>query len=311
MEQLYGHADNCIYFVVRRTGLRKLFNKMEQKLGRFAIRNLMIYITAIYAIGFFIARAYPEMYVQYLSLDVAKLFEGEIWRIFTFILQPPTTSLFFIIFSLYLYYMLGRMLENIWGPFKFNVYYFSGVIMTIVAAIIIYLVTGISYTGISTYYINMSLFLAFATVNPDMQLLFMFLIPIKMKWLAYLDVALLAYQAIVGSWAIRISIIVSLVNFIVYFFIFMKDTGRSAGDFYRRYQYRKNSERGYRSGSSGGQYGSGSGFGGSDAGRDARSAGRPSWTASIWSSDTARNAQAATSTVTTICSRMYTYNNLL
>ena len=161
--------------------MSKLFAKIEKKCSRFAIKHLMNYIIVIYIIGFFISWMYPEVYAKYLALDAAMILRGEVWRIFSFLLISPTNSPIFVIFSLYLYYILGRTLESVWGPFRFNVYYFSGVIFTVLAAIIIYKVTGISYTGISTYYINMSLFLAFATVIPDMQLLFMFLIPIKMK----------------------------------------------------------------------------------------------------------------------------------
>ncbi|MBQ9828484.1 MAG: hypothetical protein IJM62_07355, partial [Lachnospiraceae bacterium] len=139
--------------------------------------------------------------------------------------------------------------ESVWGPFRFNVYYFSGVLFTVLAAIIIYKVTGISYTGISTYYINMSLFLAFATVIPDMQVLLMFLIPIKMKYLAYIDVAFLIYEVIVGNGATRISIIVSLMNFILYFFIFMRDRGITAKNIYRRMEYNRKAEQGRQQGS--------------------------------------------------------------
>ena len=73
-----------------------------------------------------------------------------------------------------------------------------------------------------TYYINMSLFLAFAFLYPDMQLMLMFLIPIKIKWLAYLDIAMFVYEIITGGIGTKISVIMALLNFIIFYFGFMR-----------------------------------------------------------------------------------------
>ena len=88
----------------------------------------MLYICALYVIGLVISLVNPTFYYQYLSLNPAMILKGQIWRLATFLIQPPNTSLIFFIFTLYLYYMLGRTLESTWGAFRFNVYYFSGVI---------------------------------------------------------------------------------------------------------------------------------------------------------------------------------------
>ena len=73
-------------------------DKLERKFGRYAIPNLMYYIIILYAVGFVLDLINPSFYYQYLSLDAAKILQGQIWRIFTFIIQPPSTSLIFIIF---------------------------------------------------------------------------------------------------------------------------------------------------------------------------------------------------------------------
>ena len=164
----------------------KWFSKLERKYGKYAIKNLMFYIIALYAFGFIINLFYPDVYVNYFSLDAEAILHGQIWRIVTFIIQPTTTSVIFIFFSLYLYYMIGTVLERTWGAFRFNIYFFMGVILHVLAAILIYLKFGVSL-HLNTYYLNMALFMAFATVQPDMQLLLFFIIPIKIKWLAYLD----------------------------------------------------------------------------------------------------------------------------
>jgi len=173
------------------------FSKLERKYGKYAIKNLMFYIIALYAFGFIINLFYPTVYVAYFSLDAEAILHGQIWRIITFIIQPTTTSVLFIFFSLYLYYMIGTVLERAWGSFRFNVYFFMGVILHVLAAILIFLVFGVNL-HLNTYYLNMALFMAFATVQPDMQLLLFFVIPIKIKWLAYLDAAFFIATIVFG-----------------------------------------------------------------------------------------------------------------
>ncbi|MGN0407929.1 MAG: rhomboid family intramembrane serine protease [Bacteroides sp.] len=173
------------------------FDKLERKYGKYAIKNLMYYIIAIYAFGFILEIFFPNVYDAYLSLDAEAILHGQIWRIVTFIMQPPSTSVFWIFFSLYMYYMIGTVLENVWGSFRFNVYFFMGVLLNVAAAIIIYLIFGVSLP-LSTYYINLALFMAFAMIAPDAQVLLFFIIPIKIKWLAYFDGIYIVLTIIVG-----------------------------------------------------------------------------------------------------------------
>ena len=93
-------------------------NKMERKFGRYAIPNLMYYIVILYAVGV------------------------QIWRVVTFMIWPPSGSLFFNLIAIYLYYNLGMTLERVWGTFRFNVYFFMGVIGHVLAALLIYIITG-------------------------------------------------------------------------------------------------------------------------------------------------------------------------
>lgn len=175
----------------------KWYYKLERKFGKYAIRNLMNYIVVLYAAGFVIYVFGGDFYDNYLSLDMAMVLRGQVWRLLTFIMQPPSTSLFFIVFSLYFYYIMGNILERAWGAFRFNLYYISGVLLHIIAALVIYLVFDARFT-FNTYYLNLSLFLAFAMLMPDAQVLFMFIIPIKVKWVAYVDMAYLGLTIISG-----------------------------------------------------------------------------------------------------------------
>lgn len=104
----------------------KWFDKLERKYGRYAIQNLMKYIIIVYAVGFVIQIFYPAVYEVYFALDAQAILHGQIWRIFTFILQPPSTSILFIVFVLYFYYMIGTVLERSWGAFKSMCISFQG-----------------------------------------------------------------------------------------------------------------------------------------------------------------------------------------
>lgn len=204
-------------------------SKLERRFGKYAIPNLMYYIIIMYAGGFILQLINPSFYYQYLSLDASAILHGQIWRIITFMIQPPSTSVIFIIFALYLYYMIGTQLERAWGAFRFNVYFFAGILFHVLAAILVYLITGISLP-IDTWYLNMSLFFAFAALYPNVQFLLFFVIPVKVKWLALLDGAYFLYTVILaflpsyggGIFGIiykanAVATVVSILNFIIFF----------------------------------------------------------------------------------------------
>ena len=148
-------------------------------------------------------------------LDASKILQGQIWRIFTFLFQCPSNNIFFFVITLYFYYMIGDVLERSWGSFRFNIYYFTGVFGTVIASLLIYIITGHVYY-MDTTFINASLFLAFAFEYPDMEVLLMFILPIKMKWMAYASMALYIVNFLQGNWGTKIAILVSLLNFILF-----------------------------------------------------------------------------------------------
>jgi len=145
-------------------------NKLERKFGKYAIPNLMYYIIILYAFGFVLDLVKPGFYYMYLSLDMAAILRGQVWRIFTFLIQPPSTNLLFVVFTLYLYYMIGRSLEYVWGTFRFNLYFFMGALFHVIAALLMYLLLHVSLP-LGTYYLNMSLFFAYAALYPNQQFL--------------------------------------------------------------------------------------------------------------------------------------------
>lgn len=200
--------------------MRNWMNKMERKFGRYAIRNLTVYLLACYGIGYIISLVMPQL-LSYFTLEPALILRGQVWRLVSWVIIPPTDSIIFVIFMLLLYYSLGTTLEQVWGAFRYNVYIFSGMLFTIIGAFIAYgyMGGGISIGNLfSTYYINLSIFLAFAAIMPNMELWLYGIVPVKMKWLAVLDVVLLAVNFVQGGVVIRITIIASLLNFIIFFF---------------------------------------------------------------------------------------------
>ena len=201
----------------------KFWNKLERKFGRYAIRNLSAYIIALYAAGYLIELFFPEI-LGWLTLEPYYILHGQVWRILTWLIIPPDSFGFFTIIMLFFYYSLGNTLEQTWGRFRYNVYILGGLLATLIGAFVLYGILYLVYGGpvsfgamFSTYYVNMSIFLAFAVSYPDMQVLLYFLIPIKIKWMGILYGIFILYSFWQNDWVGRVVILVSLLNFIVYF----------------------------------------------------------------------------------------------
>ena len=190
----------------------------------------------LYAVGALVCWRAPELYFEYLMLDARAILHGQIWRIVTFLMWPLSGDLFLNVLVIYCYYNLGRTLEAVWGSFRFNVYFFMGIIGHVLAAILIYALTGRIYP-LTAEYLNFSLFFAYAATFPDAQFLLFFVIPIKAKWLALFDGAYFLYGMIFGGMASRIAIVMSLLNFILYFV--MSRSGRyNPKEIKRKQQFR-------------------------------------------------------------------------
>jgi membrane associated rhomboid family serine protease len=188
------------------------FYRLRQRF-RFGIDNLMIYITVTMLAVYLADLLLNVKLIDYLNFDRELIFQGQIWRVITFIFIPPDTTIIFVLFSLYFYYFIGSTLEQAWGTSQFTFYYLCGAIGTIIAGMI----TGTSGNS----YLNLSLFFAFAQLFPETQVLLFFIIPVKIKWLAYLDWALFAISfigaLIILDFATCASILVSILNFFLFF----------------------------------------------------------------------------------------------
>ena len=152
--------------------------------------------------------------IELLSLDPGMVLQGQIWRLVTFALIPRTTSLWALIF-LYFYYFIGTALEREWGEAKFNLYFFSGLLFTIVYVFLIYFITGRSMS-VAAEYIYLSMFFSFATYYPDMQVLLFFFIPIKIKWLAIVDAAFFLVSIVTTRFPENLLPLVATLNYLLF-----------------------------------------------------------------------------------------------
>ena len=230
-----------------KNNLNDVLNKMERKVGRYAVPQLTKYMILSYIIGYilyFIEVGTQIPILEFILLSPGKILHGQIWRLFTWIFMPPSAPGIFTIIMLFFYYQIGSALEQTWGDFKYNLYIFSGLLLMVIGAFALY-AFGHSVDGMfTTYYVNLSIFLAFAACYPDMQVMLYFLIPLKIKYLAFVDVAFLVYQALVSSWPERVSIIVSLLNFLIFFFTTRNYKSISPGEYARKKNFKKAFERG-------------------------------------------------------------------
>ena len=170
--------------------MKKIYDAVDRfcaRHPRFGIPNLMRYIvigTAAVYILMVLTRNNDANALSFLSFNLNGLLHGEIWRIVTFIFVPGDMRPFWLIVALYFYYWIGSSLEREWGTARFTLYYLSGALLTVLGVVIVSLITGNHYLTIyGTGYVNLSMFLAFAVLFPDVQVLLFFIIPVKMKWL--------------------------------------------------------------------------------------------------------------------------------
>ena len=207
--------------------MKKLYDGVQRFCAahpRFGIPNLMRVIVignvAVYVL-MLLTQANDANALSFLTFNLNALLHGEVWRLVTFVFVPAYSSPFALLISLYFYYWIGSTLERQWGTAKFNLYYISGALLTVLGVVLASLITGNLYlTAAGTGYVNLSMFFAFAFLFPDTTVLLFFILPVKMKWLAYLDGALFAFDIIkaIGAhnWAGVVLPIVALLNFAVF-----------------------------------------------------------------------------------------------
>lgn len=175
------------------------------------IANVALYILQIFAGG---------GTLDFLTLEPGAVLRGEVWRIFTYFLFPTGDGIWLLISCMF-YYWLGTSLERIWGSTKFTVYYLSGVLLTALAAILVCLIDGLPIQIAGADYINSAMFFAYAIFNGEATIYIFFVIPLKMKWVAWFEGALYAVSVISsllgGYLGLAMMPIIALLNLFVFF----------------------------------------------------------------------------------------------
>lgn len=179
----------------------------------FGIPNLMRYIV-IANVVFWIMGAINPVLMNYMLFNPALILRGQIWRLISFVFIPPSTGVLAFI-AFYFYYWIGSTLEQQWGTGQFTIYFFTGVILTILYGFLIYFITGRS-VSLSSTYIFLSMFFSFAALFPDMQVLFMFIIPVKMKYLALVDAGFFLLSVITTPFPENLLPVVAVLNFLIF-----------------------------------------------------------------------------------------------
>ncbi|MDE6699964.1 MAG: hypothetical protein K2K10_02975, partial [Acetatifactor sp.] len=227
-------------------------SNFERKFGKYAIPNLSLILVMCYVAGYVLFLVNPN-FMNYLTLDPYQILHGQIWRVFTWIISPPSDLSVFTLVMLFFYYSIGTSLERTWGTYRYNVYIFGGMLITVIASFlcmgVCYLLFGawlemqgaVSFFSFgawmfSTYYINMSIFLAYAVTYPEHQVLLMFVIPVKVKWLGIIYGVMLVIgmvQSFMAGllyhpayWFGVVAIGASLINFLIFWI-----QSRRLGDF--------------------------------------------------------------------------------
>ena len=179
----------------------------------FGIPNLMKYVAIANIVFWLIGAVNPVLY-SYLTFNPALILRGQIWRILSFAMIPPGSGILTFI-VVYFYYMIGSTLEQYWGTPQFNIYFFTGIVLTVLYGFVVYFITGASF-NLTAQYVYLSMFFSFAVLFPEMQVLLFYIIPIKIKYLGYLNAVLFVMGVISGSFPANLLPVVAVANFLIF-----------------------------------------------------------------------------------------------
>ncbi len=185
-------------------------DKLEARFGKLGIPNLIMYVVAGRVLAWLLTYGRPELAAQ-LLLDPAAVMRGEAWRLVTFVFVPPLSNPLFDALALYFTFLVGRILESYWGTFRFTLFYLIGTVGT---ASVAFIPPG---AAVSPFFLDTSLFLAFATLFPDFTVLLFFVLPVKVKYLGWLSAAMLTFFFWTTNLTGKFAITIAFTNYLVFF----------------------------------------------------------------------------------------------
>lgn len=187
--------------------MKRFIYRLERIVSKIAVENLMLVVIGAMGIVYIAGLLYPQIY-PLMVFDRGLILSGQVWRLFTFLFLQGGSVLHFVLFA-YFYWWIGSSLEGYWGKTKFCAYYYLGALMLILS--------GFIAGGTTAEYLNLSLFFAFAMLDPDHEILLFFILPVKVKWLAWLDAAYFILMFFLSGWVGKLAIIVAFLNFFIFF----------------------------------------------------------------------------------------------
>ena len=211
--------------------ISKMLSRFCYSHPKFAIPNLMKYIVfgnlAVWVLNLVTHGAVSG----WLSFIPGRIMQGQIWRLVSFVFVPLFSDPLYLGLSLLMYFYLGNQLERAWGSTRFTVYYLLGVVLTALLGLVFWFTPFRWYAAVNMHYVNLSLFLAFATLYPDMQFRIYFIIPIRGKWLAIVYGVLIAFDVFsyigAGQYLLALVPVVSLLNYLLFFWDVLRSGARN------------------------------------------------------------------------------------
>ncbi len=186
-------------------------DRLEQKLGFLAFPGLIRIVVAFQALVFILEAVNPG-FINFLIFNRDAVFAGQLWRVFTFVFIPPAMGWLGplgVLIALYFLWFLGEGLEEAWGAFKLNVFFLVGILGASITAMVV--------GAADSSPLLASILFAFATVYPDFQILLFFILPVKIKWIAWISLFFVGLGFIAASLAIKALILVSFANYFLFF----------------------------------------------------------------------------------------------
>jgi membrane associated rhomboid family serine protease len=214
-----------------------LLDKLERRFGFLAIPGLIRAIVALNVLVFLLVLLNPG-FEKFLALDPLRILHGEVWRLVTYIFLPQTFKPLWLLLALWFLWFIGEGIERAWGPFRLTLYFIVGMIGTTVAAFFF-------GSNFSNSMLLAALFFAFARFYPDEVIYVLFVLPVKVKWLAWVSAAFLLYGFVVGSMSYRMAVIAALSNYLIFFgpeFIYQARHRKEIADRRKRFEVESRSD---------------------------------------------------------------------
>ncbi len=244
-----------------------VLSRFSNKLRKYAIPNLTLWLIAGYVIGYMISMV-NSSFLYWLSLDPYKILHGQVWRLFTWVIIPPNMlgsdplGLFFVLLMLFCCYSIGNILERTWGTVKYNIFIFTGILLAVVCAFVYLGILFVSndfdalvalenanmavdWFAFSTYYINISIYIVFAMTYPNDIVRLYFILPVKMKWLGILDTVYLIYIFLKGYLPEKAAVIAALINCLIFYLSNIRGVNLNPGQIHRQNAFNRQYKRGF------------------------------------------------------------------